>query len=348
MRGVLAGTPQPRRRARTVEDMAGRDDNRDIRGDALGQIREFLSTRRARISPEQAGLPVYGGDRRRVPGLRRDEVAVLAGISSEYYIRLERGNATGVSQSVIDGIAHALQLDEAERAHLLDLIRAAATTRPPRRPAPRRVRSTVQRVLDSMSGTPAFVLNGRLDILTANELGFALFSPIYADPGRPPSSARFTFLDAHATEFFRDWDKVANDTVALLRAEAGRDPYDRRLSDLIGELSTRSDEFRVRWAAHHVRIHTAGVKLIHHPVVGDLELAFESFPLAADPSQSLLTYTAEPGSPSQDALSLLASWAASAHDSHASTHEDRQERQENRQHDRGHDLRSGSATQPDT
>ena len=327
--------------------MAGRDDNRDIRGDARGQIREFLSTRRARISPGQAGLPVYGADRRRVPGLRRDEVAVLAGISSEYYIRLERGNATGVSQSVIDGIAHALQLDEAERAHLLDLIRAAATTRPPRRPAPRRVRSTVQRVLDSMSGTPAFVLNGRLDILTANELGFALFSPIYADPARPPSSARFTFLDAHATEFFRDWDKVANDTVALLRAEAGRDPYDRRLSDLIGELSTRSDEFRVRWAAHHVRIHTAGVKLIHHPVVGDLELAFESFPLAADPSQSLLTYTAEPGSPSQDALSLLASWAASAHDGHASTHEDQQERQENRQHDPGHDLRSGSATRPD-
>ena len=327
--------------------MAGRDDNCDIRGDVRGQIREFLSTRRARISPEQAGLPVYGGDRRRVPGLRRDEVAVLAGISSEYYIRLERGNATGVSQSVIDGIAHALQLDEAERAHLLDLIRAAATTRPPRRPAPRRVRSTVQRVLDSMSGTPAFVLNGRLDILTANELGYALFSPIYADPARPPSSARFTFLDAHATEFFRDWDKVANDTVALLRAEAGRDPYDRRLSDLIGELSTRSDEFRVRWAAHHVRIHTAGVKLIHHPVVGDLELAFESFPLAADPSQSLLTYTAEPRSPSQDALSLLASWAASTtHHSHTRKHHsDQQERPENRQHYPGHD-RSGTASRP--
>jgi transcriptional regulator with XRE-family HTH domain len=331
-----------------VEDMAGRDDERDIRGDVRGQIREFLSTRRAGISPGQAGLPVYGGHRRRVPGLRRDEVAVLAGISSEYYIRLERGNATGVSQSVIDGIAHALQLDEAERAHLLDLIRAAATTRPPRRPAPRRVRSTVQRVLDSMSGAPAFVLNGRLDILTANELGYALFSPVYADPVRPPSSARFIFLDPHAGGFFRDWDKVASDTVALLRAEAGRDPYDRRLSGLIGELSTRSDEFRVRWAAHHVRIHTAGVKLIRHPVVGDLELAFESFPLAADPGQSLLTYTAEPGSPSQDALSLLASWAAStAHGSHASRHQnDRQERQEDRQRDPGHDLRSGSASRP--
>jgi transcriptional regulator with XRE-family HTH domain len=329
--------------------MAGRSGSRDIRGDVRGQIREFLATRRARISPGQAGLPVYGGERRRVPGLRRDEVAVLAGISSEYYIRLERGNATGVSDSVIDGIAHALQLDEAERAHLLDLIRTAATTRPPRRrPTPQRVRPTVQRVLDSMSGTPAFVLTGRLDILTANALGYALFSPICADPVRPPNNARFIFLDPHATEFFRDWDKIANDTVALLRAEAGRDPYDRQLSDLIGELSTRSDQFRVRWAAHHVRIHTTGVKLIHHPVVGDLELAFESFPLAADPSQSLLTYTAEPGSPSQDALSLLASWAAStAHDSHASKHQnDQQERQEDRQHGPGHDLRSGSASPP--
>jgi len=325
--------------------MAGRDDHRDIRGDVRGQIREFLSTRRARISPGQAGLPVYGGARRRVLGLRRDEVAVLAGISSEYYIRLERGNATGVSQSVIDGIAHALQLDEAERAHLLDLLRAAAPARPPRRrPTPQRVRSTVQRVLESMSGTPALVLNRRLDILTANDLGSALFSPVYVDPVRPPNNARFIFLDPHATGFFRDWDKIANDTVALLRAEAGRDPYDRGLSDLIGELSTRSDEFRGRWAAHNVRIHATGVKLIHHPVVGDLELAFESFPLAADPTQCLLTYTAEPGSPSQDALSLLASWAAStAHDSHASKH---QNDQQERQHDPGHDLRSGSAPRP--
>jgi transcriptional regulator with XRE-family HTH domain len=314
--------------------MVGRDDNRDIRGDVRGQIREFLTTRRARISPGQAGLPAYGADRRRVPGLRRDEVAVLAGISSEYYIRLERGNATGVSDSVINGIAHALQLDEAERAHLLDLIRAAATTRPPRRrPAPQRVRTTVQRVLDLMSGAPAFVLNGRLEILSANQLGYALFSPICADPARPPSIARFVFLDPHAGGFFRDWDTVANDTVALLRAQAGRDPYDRGLSDLIGKLSTRSDEFRVRWAAHHVRIYTTGVKLIHHPAVGDLELAFESFALAADPSQSLLTYTAEPGSHSQDALSLLASWAASTTtpNCHASTHRnDQHVRQEDR------------------
>jgi hypothetical protein len=292
--------------------MAGTgDDSRGIRGDVRVQIREFLTTRRARITPEQAGLPVYGGGRRRVKGLRRDEAALLAGISIEYYTRLERGTATGVSESVIDGITHALQLDEAERAHLVDLLRTAGSARPPRRrPARPQVRPTVQRVLDSMTGTPAFVLNGRLDILGANALGLALYAPIFADPARPPNNARFIFLDPHAVEFFRDWDKAANDTVALLRAEAGRDPYDRQLSDLIGELSTRSQEFRVRWGAHDVRIHTNGVKLLHHPVVGDLELPFETFPLGADPNQSLLTYTAEPGSPTHDALNLLASWAA--------------------------------------
>jgi transcriptional regulator with XRE-family HTH domain len=288
-------------------------DRRDVRGDVRAQIREFLSTRRARITPEQAGLPVYGGDRRRVPGLRRSEVATLAGISPQYLTKLERGNATGVSDSVIDGLAHALQLDEAERAHLEDLLRTAGTSRPPRRhPARQGVRPTVQRILDSMTLAPAFVLNGRLDVLAANNLGLALYSPVYADPARPANNARFVFVDPNATEFFRDYDKAANDTVALLRAEAGRDPYDRDLSDLIGQLSTRSEEFRRRWAAHNVRIHTSGVKLLHHPVVGDLDLPFESFPLPADPGQSLLTYTAEPGSPTQDALSLLASWAATA------------------------------------
>ena len=282
----------------------------DARSTVRGEIQTFLTTRRARISPEQAGLPAYGGERRRVSGLRRDEVALLAGISSQYYTKLERGTATGVSESVIDGIARALQLDEAERIHLVDLIRAASTTRAPRRAAPQRVRPTVQRVLDSMIGTPALVLNARLDIVTANQLGFALFSPIYADPVRPANNARFVFLDPHATEFFRDWDKAANDTVALLRAEAGRNAYDRRLSDLIGELSTRSNDFRCRWAAHDVQIHSTGIKLIHHPVVGDLDLPYESIPLSHDLSQSLLTYTAEPGSPTQDALTLLASWAA--------------------------------------
>ena len=305
--------------------MAGASDQVELRRDVRGQIRAFLATRRARISPEQAGLPVYHADRRRVSGLRREEVAVLAGISTEYYTRFERGNATGVSESVIDGIAHALQLDDAERTHLLHLIRAAGTTRPPRRrPAPQPVRPAVQRVLDSMRGTPAFVLNGRLDILAANALGHALYSPIYADPIRPPNNARFTFLDPQATEFFRDWAKIANDTVALLRAEAA---HDRGVSDLIGELSTRSDQFRVRWAAYNVRIHTSGVKLMHHPVVGDLELPYESFPIPGEQSQSLLTYTPEQGSPSQDALSLLASWGATTRTSpqKATAAEDSQE-----------------------
>ncbi|MEH0447831.1 MULTISPECIES: helix-turn-helix domain-containing protein [unclassified Streptomyces] len=299
--------------------MAGRNDPngtiRDIRDDFRAEIREFLGTRRARVTPEQAGLPLYGGERRRVTGLRREEVALLAGISSEYYTRLERGNATGVSESVIEGIAQALQLDEAERIHLLDLLRGAGTTRPPRRrPAQQRVRPTVQRVLDSMTGTPAFILSGRGDILAANHLGRALYSPVYADPVRPPNNSRFVFLDTHATEFFRDWDQVAGDCVAMLRAEAGRDLYDRRLTDLIGELSTRSAEFRHRWAAHNVRMHTTGVKLLHHPVVGDLDLPFETFPVGGDPSQFLLTYTAEPHSPSQDALNLLASWATDNED----------------------------------
>jgi transcriptional regulator with XRE-family HTH domain len=299
--------------------MAGRKDpngtNRDIRDDFRAEIREFLGTRRSKVTPEQAGLPVYGGERRRVTGLRREEVALLAGISSEYYTRLERGNATGVSEGIIDGIARALQLDEAERIHLLDLLRGAGTTRPPRRRPPQQcVRPAVQRVLDSMTGTPAFILSGRGDILAANHLGRALFSPVYADPVRPPNNARFVFLNPHATEFFRDWNGVANDTVAMLRAEAGRDLYDRRLTDLIGELSTRSEEFRHRWAAHNVRIHTTGVKLLHHPVVGDLDLPFETFPVGGDPSQVLLTYTAEPASPSQDALNLLASWAATNDD----------------------------------
>ncbi|MCU1388872.1 MAG: helix-turn-helix domain protein [Ilumatobacteraceae bacterium] len=282
----------------------------EIRGDVRAQIREFLTTRRARITPQQAGLPVYGSGRRRVTGLRREEVALLAGVSIEYYIRLERGTATGVSEGVIDGVTHALQLDDAERAHLVDLLRAAGPVGPARRRVARQhVRSTVQRVLDSMFGTPAFVLNARHDVLGANALGRALFSQMYADSAGP-NSARFTFLDPRAIEFFRDWHNVGNDVVALLRAEAGRDPYDRQLSDLIGELSTRSHEFRVRWAAHDVRVHTTGAKLLHHPVVGDLDLAFDTFPLGADPGQILVTYTAEPGSRSQDALNLLASWSA--------------------------------------
>lgn len=295
--------------------MAG-DQDPDVRGDVRAQIREFLTSRRARITPQEAGLPVFDSGRRRVPGLRREEAAMLAGISSEYYVRLERGDATGISEGVVDGIVHALQLDDAERSHLLDLLRVAGSSRSPRRrPSAKGVRPTVQRIIDSMTGTPAFVLDGRLDVLASNDLGRALYAPIFEGVTAPPNSARFIFLDPRASDFWPDWEKAANDTVAMLRTEAGRDPYDRDLSDLVGELSTRSDEFRVRWADHNVRLHVTGRKAIRHPVVGDLDLPFEFLPLTGDRGQSLLVYTAEPGSPTRDALDILTSWTTAPRDS---------------------------------
>jgi len=275
-------------------------------------IREFLASRRARITPDQAGLPVYGTNRR-VEGLRREEVALLAGISVEYYTRLERGNTNGVSDDVLEGIARALQLDEAERAHLFDLVRATLTRAPRRRPTQERVRPGVQQILDSITA-PAYVRNERLDILAANRLGEALYSPVFDLSSRPINSARFLFLSPKASEFFVDWDTIAHDAVAILRSAAGRDPYDKRLTDLIGELSTRSDEFRVRWAAHNVKFHRTGTKRFHHPVVGEVTLNFEALELAADPGQRLNVYTAEPGSPSHDALDLLASWITTPSD----------------------------------
>ncbi len=279
-------------------------DNRD-------DVRQFLATRRARITPQQVGLPVHDSSRR-VPGLRREEVAVLAGVSIDYYTRLERGNLTGVSASVLEAVARALQLDEAERSHLFELARAANDTPSTRRrrPTPQRVRPGMQRLLDAMTDAPALVRNARLDVVAANRLGRALFSPAFADPATPTNLARFTFVDDQATEFFPDWDDVANATVALLRIQAGRDPGDRNLSDLVGELATRSDEFRVRWAGHNVRLHDHGDKRFHHPVVGDLTLSFEELPLPADTDLTITAYTAEPGSASHDGLILLASWAA--------------------------------------
>ena len=277
--------------------------------DNRNDIRDFLASRRARITPQQAGLPAYGGNRR-VPGLRREEVALLAGVSVDYYTRLERGNLNGVSENVLEALAHALQLDEAERAHLFDLARADTTTRTRRRPVPQRVRPSVARILDAIGDAPAYVRNGRRDVLAANRLGYALYSEMYVDPARPVNVARFVFLNPRARTFFLNWDSAANDTVAILRIEAGRTPYDRGLSDLVGELSLRSEEFRTRWAVHNVRFHRSGLKDIHHPVVGDLHLTFEAMDLTADSGLSLVVYTTEPGSTSQDGLNLLASWAA--------------------------------------
>lgn len=296
---VLSGTPSGRYEVTIVDRMDNRNDARD-----------FLASRRAKITPEQAGLPTSGGNRR-VPGLRRGEVATLAGVSVEYYTRLERGNLAGVSESVLEALARALQLDEAESAHLFDLARTAGTSKRQRRSAPQQVRPSVQFALDAITDAPAFVRNARMDILAANKLGLALHSEMYVNPVRPANYARFIFLDEErARRFFPDWELAANNMVAILRTEAGRDPFDRGLSDLVGELSTRSDEFRTRWAAHNVRRHYSGFKHFHHPVVGELRLLFEAMELSADTGLSLFIYPAEPGSPSADALRLLASWAA--------------------------------------
>ena len=273
------------------------------------EIREFLTTRRAKLTPERVGLPTFGRQRR-VAGLRREEVALLAGISVEYYTRLERGNARGVSDSVLESIADALQLNEAERDHLAHLARTANAERPPRRtPAPQKVRASIARIVDSMTGVAATVRNARLDTLYANELGRALFSDQFADP-RGPNGARYTFFDPRSHLFWPDWERAASDTVAMLHAEAGRNPYDRALSDLIGELSTRSEDFRARWAAHDVKNHRSGTKTLNHPLVGELTLTFEALELPADPGLALLTYAAEPGTVSAERFAELGRWAA--------------------------------------
>jgi hypothetical protein len=236
---------------------------------------------------------------------------VIAGVSIDYYTRLERGNLSGVSEYVLHGVADALHLDEAERGHLFDLARAAGSTPRTRgRPVGQSVRPSVQQTLDAMAGVPAYVRNGRRDILAANQLGRALYSELYADPTRPVNVARFVFLNPRSVDFFLDWDRAASDTVAFLRTEAGQNPYDRGLTDLIGELSVGSRDFRSRWAAHDVRFHRTGFKDIHHPGVGELHLTFETMELPGDPGLALVIYSAEAGSASADGLAVLASWAA--------------------------------------
>jgi transcriptional regulator with XRE-family HTH domain len=277
---------------------------------SAADIAEFLATRRAKLTPEQVGLPSYG--QRRVAGLRREEVAALAGVSADYYRRLERGQVTGVSEQVLDALARALQLDDAARTHLFDLIRATSpVARRRARPAGRRIRPIVQRLLDQIAA-PAVVATAHGDLLAANSLGRALYAPVFDSREQPASFARFTFLDPAAADFYPDWPQLASELVAALRSQAGRNLYDRALQDLIGELSTRSDEFRTRWAAHDVRFHRTGRKRLHHPVVGDLDLSYETLTLDADDGLGMSLYTAEAGSPSQQALDVLASWTATS------------------------------------
>jgi len=281
--------------------------------DNRAEVREFLMSRRAKVTPDEAGLP--GGSNRRVPGLRRSEVAMLAGVSVEYYSKLERGAIAGASASVLDAVARALDLDDAERAHLLDLARAAdgiptsgrsrgRTTRPAE------PRPSLQWALEAITDAVAFVRDPRQNLLATNALGRAFYAPVIGDGGRTPNLARFQFLDPAARDFYPDWDLFAQMCVGVMRAEAGRNPHDRAFQDLVGELSTRSETFRTLWAAHDVRIHGTGTKRFHHPVVGELTLAFEELAITAEPGQVLLVYTAEPGSPSAERLRLLASWGA--------------------------------------
>lgn len=279
--------------------------------DVRKEIRDFLSSRRARLTPDEVGMPSFGGGVRRVPGLRRHEVAMLAGVSVDYYTRLERGTLKGVSDSVLDGLASALRLDDDERAHLWDLARLAnAGVKSMHRNVPTRVRPGVQHLLDAITGAPAWVRNDRGDVIATNELGRALYAPMFAGPGRPVNTARFTFLDPAARSFFPDWAHTARDAVAVLRAAAVSNPCEPGLVTLVGELSTRSEEFRTWWAAHDVRSHRTGRKRIDHPAVGLLELTYEALELVADPGLTMFTYGAEPGSESERSLALLGTWAA--------------------------------------
>jgi len=270
-------------------------------------------TRRARVTPDAAGIAA--GPNRRVPGLRRGEVAILAGVSVEYYAKLERGSIAGASASVLEAVARALQLDDAERAHLFDLARAAdgiPTSGRPRRRSSRAsaARPSLQWAMAAITDGVAFVRDQRQNLLAVNELGRAFYSPVIGDGGRVPNLARFQFLDPAAREFYPDWDRFAEMCVGVMRAEAGRDPHDPAMQELVGELSTRSETFRRLWAAHDVRTHGAGTKRFHHPVVGELILAYEELAITAEPGHVMLIYTAEPGSPSAERLRLLASWAA--------------------------------------
>ncbi|HEX4520252.1 MAG TPA: helix-turn-helix transcriptional regulator [Gaiellaceae bacterium] len=271
-------------------------------------VSEFLKTRRARITPAQAGIREFGRARR-VPGLKREEVALLAGVSTEYYARLERGDTRGVSDSVLSALARALQLDDAERVHLFDLAKATSPAGPvTNRVARPTVRPSIARLLDSMSATPAYLRNARFDIVMANGPCFALYAGVLTPDALPLNLARFLFLDPRAREFFIDWGRMADDITSALRVEAGKSPGDQALSRLVGELATGSAPFATRWARHDVRFHVTSTKRLRTSLVGEIELTGDALDLAGD-GLTLIAYTAEPASRAQEQLDLLISWA---------------------------------------
>ena len=283
--------------------MPGDAPTRLERVDRRREIREFLMSRRARLTPEQAGLRVLDGDVRRVAGLRREEVADLAGVSADYYIQLERGGVAGASDGVLNAVAGALRLDDAERLHLFDLARPEAA---PRVAASRgTIRPSVQRTLDAFTGGMALVRNRRWDYLAANGLGRAVYADIFDGATDPPNHARYVFLDDRARDFFDDWPAVAHDTARILRSEAGRELDDPTAAELIEELLQTSPEFRAVWSQHDVRLPASGRHRFQHRVVGDLDLVFEAAELRADPGLTLLLATTETGSPTEAALHRL-------------------------------------------
>jgi transcriptional regulator with XRE-family HTH domain len=272
--------------------------------DRRSQIRDFLISRRAKVTPDQAGLYTSDASVRRVPGLRREEVAELAGVSVDYYTQLEHGDLDGASDGVLNAIARALRLADAERIHLFDLARPEVATRIPRSPGV--IRPSVQRTLDAFTGGMALVRNRRWDYLAANALGRAVYADVFDGRTGPPNHIRYVFLDDRARVFFDDWAAVAHDTARVLRSEAGRDPHDPGPAALVDELLERSPEFRAVWAQHDVRLPATGRHQFHHPAVGLLDLVFEAAALRADPGLTLLLATADPGSPTEAALRRLA------------------------------------------
>jgi transcriptional regulator with XRE-family HTH domain len=273
-------------------------------------VQQFLTGMRARLTPEQAGVTIFGGERR-VPGLRREEVAQLAGVSTAYYTRMERGNLRGVSDSVLRSLARTLHMNDAETQHLFNLARAtSAGARSPRVKPQSRLPQRAAQLIDAMADVPTVALGRLGDVVGANDLGRALFPDLFPENGEPLNHMRYLFLDDRSREFYVDWEHSARHVVSVMRLLAGRDPSDRALMALVGELATHSPEFRTWWAGHTVKIHTAGTKAIRHPIVGELNLAFETLTLGSTPDVQIATYLADPGTPSADALNLLRSWSA--------------------------------------
>ncbi|MER5223925.1 helix-turn-helix domain-containing protein [Streptomyces flaveus] len=275
--------------------------------DPRAELSEFLRTRRARLKPADVGLQGFGRHRR-VPGLRREELAQVAGVSVAYYTRLEQGNGRNVSAEILDAIARALRLSDAEHAHLIHLAKQK------KKPAVRaqQVRGTLRTLLDAMDGVPAIVVGRRSDILVWNRLAAAVFGDWTELPAQERNWARLVFLRPECRDLFVDWEHKAIDVVSLLRMDAGSHPDDTRLSALVGELSVKSEEFRRLWATHDVKEKCHVIQRLRHPLVGELDLRLESFHLTDDHEQMLVTYHAEPNSPSAEALRLLASWGTDA------------------------------------